>query len=357
MAGLGQKRGGQKRELIFIWVQLDCRNRSSFSVWTRSPSMAYRFKLSEPFDEGVRRIGLQQIDRAVGQLQSSEDPASAIHTTRKGLKRIRALLRLVRTGLGEELYCAENVRYRDVGRLLASARDSHVVMETVSKLETEAIGRTKSAFAAARSRLSESSAGSAHAQNSVVAQALSALEEGRAAMAELPIDGGDIDIVWQGLERAYRQGERAFAVAYDTLDNDDIHEWRKRVQYHWRHMALLTAAWPELLEARIATARQLSSLLGEDHDIAVMLATLRAQSGTGIAKHVTGAKAVGRCEVAHLTANQRRLTEAFAVERQAALRRVGKKLGTRLFAESADAFRQRIEVYWASAVAGSEKDE
>jgi hypothetical protein len=58
--------------------------------------MPYRFKLSEPFDEGVRRIGLQQIDRAIGELEAALKAGGQVHATRKTLKRIRALLRLAR---------------------------------------------------------------------------------------------------------------------------------------------------------------------------------------------------------------------------------------------------------------------
>ena len=299
--------------------------------------MAYRFKLSEPFDVGVRRIGVQQIDKALEQLQSGQANAVAVHATRKGLKRLRALLRLARPGLGESVYKHENARYRDIGRLLAAQRDDVVVMETVSTFETAASGRTKSAFAAAKARLSKG-AGVSAGQTGALGQAVARLTEGRRHMEELALSGPKFESAWEGLERAYRQAERAFETATHTRDNEDVHAWRKRVQYHWRHVMLLSAVWPEEMAARIATARQLSALLGQDHDIAVMLATLADDA----ALELSG----------KMTAHQRKLAEAFALERQAALRRDAQHLSERLFAESASAFRQRIEIYWASAVAG-----
>ena len=98
--------------------------------------MAFRFKLNEPVEKGFRRIGLEQIERAERQLSASESLEVATHETRKSLKRVRALLRLARPGLGDTVYRAENARFRDIGALLSSARDSDVLLETVTKLET-----------------------------------------------------------------------------------------------------------------------------------------------------------------------------------------------------------------------------
>ena len=304
--------------------------------------MAYRLKVSEPFEAGVRRIGLQQIDRALGQLQSNQAIAVGVHATRKGLKRIRALLRLARPALGDAVYKHENERYRDLARHLSAQRDEVVVMETVSTFETAATGRTKTAFAMARARLAKPDI-EHPAQNSAVAHAITGLVEGRTHMAGLIIPGRDYACAWEGLERAYRQAERAFETATQTRDNEDVHIWRKRVQYHWRHVMLLSAAWPEEMAVRIATARQLSAILGQDHDIAMMLTELAGDGPTEIP--------------AQMTAHQRKLAEAFARERQSALRREAHQLTQRLFAEGASAFRRRIETYWIATSASCDKAE
>ena len=69
--------------------------------------MTYRFKLQEPISEGVRRIGLEQIEIAAAKLASKDDVASCIHDARRCLKRLRALLRLIRPGLAETVYRRE----------------------------------------------------------------------------------------------------------------------------------------------------------------------------------------------------------------------------------------------------------
>ena len=61
--------------------------------------MAYRFKLTEPFGKGVRRILLEQTELAGRKLGETRDHERAVHETRKHIKRIRALLRLVRPAM------------------------------------------------------------------------------------------------------------------------------------------------------------------------------------------------------------------------------------------------------------------
>src|SRR5262245_16843053 len=101
--------------------------------------MPFRFKLSEPFEDGWPRIGREQIERALAQLEGSGDRAVAVHETRKSLKRLRALLQLIRPALGEEAYRAENAHLREIARLLSGARDRHVLFETIAKLESSSV--------------------------------------------------------------------------------------------------------------------------------------------------------------------------------------------------------------------------
>ena len=69
------------------------------------------------------------------ELQAKGDYAVAVHETRKALKRLRALLRLVRPAIGEDAFKRENAQLREIGLSLSGARDRHVLLETVNKLE------------------------------------------------------------------------------------------------------------------------------------------------------------------------------------------------------------------------------
>ena len=58
---------------------------------------------------------------------------------RKRFKKVRAILRLVRDKIGEDVYKKKNICYRNAGRCLSDVRDSVVIIETLDEL-TEYFG-------------------------------------------------------------------------------------------------------------------------------------------------------------------------------------------------------------------------
>src|SRR5919106_875317 len=90
----------------------------------------------ERVPDGVRRIARGQLDMSIERLEgdTDEDLGTAVHETRKSLKRLRATVRLARNELGDEAYRRENVAFRDAGRRLGGARDSQVLLETLDAL-------------------------------------------------------------------------------------------------------------------------------------------------------------------------------------------------------------------------------
>ena len=68
--------------------------------------MAYRLKRKETVVDGIRRIAHQQLARGAAELvDESLEPAAQIHQVRKRLKKLSALLRLVRV-VGAEVTVA-----------------------------------------------------------------------------------------------------------------------------------------------------------------------------------------------------------------------------------------------------------
>src|SRR5947209_5639299 len=64
---------------------------------------------------GLRRIALGQLDLAIDLLGADGVPdAKSVHEIRKALKRLRALVRVLRHELGEEAFSRENAALRDV---------------------------------------------------------------------------------------------------------------------------------------------------------------------------------------------------------------------------------------------------
>ena len=93
------------------------------------PAEVPKFSLtySTPVSVGLRDAALRQFDGALTELGHAEDVDRAVHTSRKAMKRIRAMLRLVRPAIGDSVYRAENVYLRDTARKLSELRDSRTM--------------------------------------------------------------------------------------------------------------------------------------------------------------------------------------------------------------------------------------
>jgi CHAD domain-containing protein len=301
--------------------------------------MAFRFKLAEPFEDGIRRIAREQIERAQAQLKGSDDPVVAVHETRKALKRLRALLRLIRPALGESIYRDENVRLREIGAGLSSTRDRHVLLETVLKLETGTSLGSKGLAQRLRDVIIRAN-GTANPEHEAAAikQAHARLGVAKKRFAHLNVDNNGFDIVAPGLEQCYRKARRALHRAYAEPSDEAFHDWRKGTQRHWRHMVLLSRAWSACFDARIAEARALSQILGDDHDLALLVGFIHS----GRAEEL---------EVAQIAA-----VEEAARQRQSQLRAMAHPRGLRLFAEGPRNLRRRVAAYWEAAVALKEQE-
>lgn len=290
--------------------------------------MAYRFKLNESLTRGVRRVALAQLELAEQRLRDSSDPVAAVHEVRKSLKRTRALLRLVRPALGKTVYRRENTQLRDAGRLLSAARDNDVLRETVVKLEAQLPDDARSCVGPLRGLLSGTGKRAAPAG---LRKAKVSIAAARKRLSHLRLRTGGFEQVAAGLQASYRRGRRALARAEDGADDEGFHELRKAVQHHWRHMLLVSRAWPEACRARATAAREIAQLLGEEHDYAVLMAFVAAHRESG------------------LTPDQRDVIAQTCRARQLELRTLALPMARRLFADRAGAFARRMANYWLIA--------
>jgi hypothetical protein len=293
--------------------------------------MTYRLQVDEPIAQGVSRIGLAQIEMALTRLADRKDPAAAIHDTRRCLKRVRALLRLVRPALPPNVYRREANRLAGIGRLLAEARDQHVMQQTLGKLGEHSTGLPADIGARFNGLMTNGGGKKAGTGPRSRQQAVASLEQAHKFLAGLARRDIDLEHIAEGLERTYRRARRAFHEAYKSPVDEAFHEWRKAAQQHWRHMQLLSRVWPDVMGGRASEAKELSRLLGEDHDVHVLLAFAAGR----------GRKALSEADFAMLVSLGRSL--------QADLRQQARPRGKRLFAEKASELSERVAHYWTAA--------
>lgn len=296
--------------------------------------MAYRFKSRKSVEQELRRIACQQIERASAELTDPElDPAKAVHQARKRLKKLRSLLRLVRPALDREVYKRWNLRFRDLGRSLADARDADVLLQALDELEKtmRVNARAPDLSVLRRELASRYGQDTGDGSRDLEARMEAVAEELRAArkeMVRLSIGGRSFETLGAGLQRTHARGRKALRKTRTSPTDAHFHEWRKRVKDHWYHSRLLVDVWPGLMKPYAKEMKRLSDLLGDDHDLAVFRQRLRDIPGDSLPEPV--AQALHR-SIEH---------------RQTMLRSEASRIGCRVYAEKSRRLRKRIESWW-----------
>lgn len=293
---------------------------------------AYRLAEGEPLPEGIARIARGRIGHAVDELSGKTDSSAekAVHEARKDMKKLRALLRLVRGELGEEVYRRENGFFRDAAARLSSVRDADVMIATLDGLDdvpADAARELRRALRAHRRSLA------AQAEGDPAKEVARLLRQARRRVRDWPLERDGFEVIEPGLRRMYRRGRRDFRTCRKRPDTEALHDWRKRAKDLWYHATLIEGAWPAALKALGDQAHELSDRLGDDHDLAVLHDWAEEHAG-GLDRRV--ARAVAR--------------------RRAELQGEALDLGARLYAERASAFVDRLEAYfnaWRQPVAHS----
>jgi CHAD domain-containing protein len=331
----------------------------------------------EPLPEGLRRMALGQVELALEALGATGEPPSekAVHETRKAIKRLRALLGLLRQELGERGFRRENAALRDVARQLSGARDAAVMLATLDALierHPRKLGRRRGVLALRRRLAAESD----RVQRLMLADAAARAEvlgelhsfRWRVAAWSLPAAEG-MRLVDADLERLYRQGRarRRRAIRAKGERTLAMHRWRKRVK-DIRYAAEMLdpgdgnaplsrktgrrgksrrSRKPRYPMARLRKlaegADDLGELLGEEHDLALLDHRLRA-GGRGGARR-------GADELWHTRAGTRKALLKLIARRRRQLRRQALRKGERLYGEKPRRFMRGVRTAYADGAA------
>jgi hypothetical protein len=286
----------------------------------------YKFDPGSPaIEETFRNVALSQIDEALQALASTDvEQRGLLHEVRRRCKKLRGLLRLVRSGFpGFEM---ENAALRDAAALLSDLRDQEVLRETMAGLSD---GSGNDGFQRVVQRLmSAPLAEPAQEKLSEVRLRLLAVRE-RATEWTLRKDAPAV--LLRGLRKTYKQDRTRMARALASGEARDFHGWRKAHKAHGFHVDLLRNAAPDVLDADLQAIDRLSDLLGVHHDLAVLL------HAVDIEAHCFGSSE----DVAALRG-------AIHTRRKDIEERAG-ALGRQLLAERPRALAERFARYWKRA--------
>ena len=240
--------------------------------------------------DALRRIAGQLLSRAEAELRSTKiDDKKRVHQLRKRMKKLRGLVRLVRPAF--KPYRSENAAFRDASRHLSELRDADVLIATYDAVSASLPpGTDRRPYAPIRRVLtwrSKAIWSDADLADRFAAYAAAATEAGT-RLPDWTLPNAGFKGAAGGLEKTYRRARTAMAAAKRDRSEPVMHEWRKRVKYHWYHARLLTPMAPEVIGPHSVRAGELSELLGDHHDLAVLDHTLDAVGERSQAADIAG---------------------------------------------------------------------
>jgi CHAD domain-containing protein len=291
--------------------------------------MGYKLKHGEGIASGVARVMDEQLKGAIAQLEGrgDSDLDEAVHDTRKRLKKTRSAMRLVRDDLGDRHRRRENARLRDAGRRLSGVRDAQVLLETLASLEGDLPAAARRRLAAALEERRRRLADEAREDGGATEEVARELAAVRKRIPDWPLSDESFEPARAGLLRIHRRGRQAMAAALEEGTDEAWHAWRKRVKDLWYVLRILEPVSPTQLGGLVKEADELSDLLGDHNDLAVLLAA--------VDEH---ARELG-------AANAEQLRTA-VMRRRDRLRRAAVPLGRRLYTERPKGFADRLAACW-----------
>jgi CHAD domain-containing protein len=292
--------------------------------------MSYRLTPHETFSDAIKRIVMEQADQAIQGLEAQSGKYDeAIHDARVCFKKIRAVLRLVRTDLGVDTFRQENICYRDAGRRLSAIRDTVAMQETLDKLTTRFADQlVANAFAELHRSLRQLSTAQRRDKKKVMRTVAKIIATAQRRVEHWPIQPDGLTALSHGVKGVYKKGKQGFAEAVAQPDVEHFHEWRKDVKYLRYQVRLIKPLWFAMLGTLGNELEKLGEYLSEDHDLALLRQHV-LESEQPIDPSMTVVTLV-----------------ALIDRRRAELQDTARCLGDRVYAERPGAFTRRLQVYW-----------
>ncbi len=288
--------------------------------------MSYRLKRNENLARGIRRIAREQLAGALDQIGevAAGREAAAVHATRKHIKKLRALLRLIREEIGGEIFRGENERLREVARTFSGSRDARVQRQLLDKLREQA-HQDRAAFPATTAALEEEMAAHADRFGPRRKEAATTLQRIHDRLEGWPLEEVEMDDLCFALRYSYKRARKCLRSVSAEPTTENFHSWRKRVKDIWYQARILQGLKPAVMGQMADSAKTLSQELGDLHDLAFFRLRLEAEAG---------------CRE-----EERVVLLGLICTRESELEQTTLDLGARFFAEKPGAFERRLLRY------------
>lgn len=289
---------------------------------------------NEPVTGSIKRIAHELNSQSIEALRNAVGREhEVIHDVRKNLKKIRAVIRLIRDELGNEIYKKENTHYRDAGRQISDLRDATSLIEALDRLkglyekdlEHKYYIAVKEYLVEKRDKMSDQLLN----EESILENLEKSILEADKRIQDWPIRNNSFATIKRSFLRVYQRGFSMLGYCMKDNSSEHLHEWRKRAKYLMYQLRVLLPLWPGMIERFDAEVNQLTDFLGNDHDLALL--TLQINANDGFSKD-------GNPDIINVLIKNRRKV----LQEQAFL------LGKKIYAENPYNFVDRFETYWKS---------
>src|SRR3984893_2317391 len=232
------------------------------------------FCRNESVSAGLRRIVDELIKSAIACIKEpSTEREEDLHQVRLAIKRLRAILQLLRPLVSKTFFKRENARLRSAARRLARLRDLAVARRTLEQVTDKLASHSQDAAVQEvfESFLAQTPASHYDEDRETALRlAARALAQTRRAFHALRLPDRGWKTIEPGLKKLYRRNRTCMKHASSSDKDEDFHEWRKRVKYYFYLLKMLTPMWPSRLGKTVRHLDCLQDKLGKDHDLAVL---------------------------------------------------------------------------------------
>ena len=233
--------------------------------------MAYRFKRRQPLSSEVRRIADTQLAAAVASLDAIGTHAQdeAVHAARRHVKKVRALLQLVKRPLGPFYEPAHRQLDRAIG-ILASIADAEELVDLCNKAWAAALPSTTRGALQRGLRGREARIDRQAQSARALPQAAVLLRRVQAEAQSWRLGATGFRAVAYGFTRSVRRVHTSRRRAEEEPTVAHMRRWRRRIKDLWYQLRLMERRCVGRLAADMRRLEQLDGILGEYHNLRML---------------------------------------------------------------------------------------
>jgi len=296
--------------------------------------MSFALSRRKHIEDELSKIVRRQLRKSARALSASRDGGfgSTVHESRKSVKKVRAVAAVLEAA-GAPLPRKDHKRLKAAAGALSRPRDSAAIIDTFDRirqrypkqLAEHTYGILRRGLVSARD-WQEASAQREGMPDGVAER----LEQIRKSVKQWPSPSIDLSAMIDVVAASYRRSRKAMKRARAMGQSATVHRWRKSVKRLWYQLRLVTPLMPGVASL-VADLERLETELGDDHNLVILGATLRA------------------CHDVQPLRNQMRQIERLAVRMRQSRRKRAFALGRRIHARKPKAFAR-----WLRAAAKQE---